>query len=74
MQAEHVWLRTDAAGRLVDPPTLPPCSRIEAILRVVDTPDAKGVRVPPVELASITRIRGDLVEPGAAPEDWDSLQ
>ena len=74
MQAERIWLRTDEAGRLVDPPALPPCSRIEAIFLLVGTPDAKRVRIPPAELASITQIQGDLVEPAVDAEDWNALQ
>ena len=74
MKAERVWLTTDAAGRLVDAPVLPPCSRIEAIFLLTDAAPRKGRRAVPPELASTTTICGDLVEPAAALEEWEALR
>jgi hypothetical protein len=74
MQAERVWLETDAHGHLVSPAALPPSSRIEAILLIEDSAGAGHVRKPPPELAKMTRILGDLVEPAVPPEDWDALR
>ena len=74
MKVERVWLTTDAAGQLVDVPPLPPSSQIEAILLMTDAASHPGCRTPPPELASITTICGDLVEPVADEEDWDSLR
>jgi len=74
MQATKVWLETDALGRLVGIPTLPPCRTVEVTLRVADAGKRRGVRTPPAELAAATRIRGDLTEPAITEADWDALQ
>ena len=74
MHAERLMLETDENGLLRSMPTLPPSSRIEAILIFPDKGLPQNVRVPHPKLSAITVIHGDIVSPAASEEEWEALQ
>lgn len=73
MHAERIIVKTDGAGRLNGLPPLPPRTRVEAILLILEECQDRPVRTPVPELAALTRVCGDLVSPAAEPEDWNAL-
>jgi len=73
MNATKVLLDTDAQGRLIEPPPLPPLTRVEAIFLLPDLPARTPRRRPPADIAGRGRILGDLIAPPCRSEDWDAL-
>lgn len=70
MQAKRALLETDAQGRLLSVPSLPPDAKIEAIFLVLDPVASGTVRKPPAELGGL-KILGDIVSPAIDEHDWD---
>lgn len=76
MYAEKLTLRTDAQGQLRGLPDLPPETTVELIVLLPDTAvfPTKPRRRPPPGLKGKIKIRGDIVQPAVAEDEWDALQ
>jgi hypothetical protein len=76
MYAERLTLRTDAQGHLRGLPDLPPETTVELILLLPEIAEfpIKSRRLPPPGLKGKIKIRGDIVSPVVAEEEWDALR
>lgn len=73
MHAERLLIETDAQGKPIHLPQLPPNVRLEAIF-LFPEPPAPTVRHPSPTIAGKGRILGDIVSPIVPESDWDALQ
>ena len=75
MYAERLTLRTDAQGHLRGLPDLPPETTVELILLLPEMAEFPiKSRLPPPGLKGKIKIRGDIVSPVVAEEEWDALR
>jgi len=73
MQAEKLILETDEHGELIDVPRLPPRTRFEAILLVLDRASQPRTRQPPPELRGSVTWMGDPFFASVVQEDeWEA--
>ncbi|MBT4837678.1 MAG: hypothetical protein HON94_10075 [Methylococcales bacterium] len=73
MEATKFHLSTDSQGMLVNLPTLPPNTELEAIFLVVDNQNA-GKRKPSPVIAGKGRTIGDIDKPFVDEKDWECLK
>lgn len=75
MRAEKLILETDQDGHLLQQPTLPPNTRLEAIFLILDDDKKKEKRRKPSSVIwGKGKIIGDIVSPITPPEDWEVME
>lgn len=76
MYAQRALIETDAQGRPVSLPPLPPNTRLDAIFLVVEPEVVApvGRRTPPAALRGSVEFLGDIVAPVSKADEWDALQ
>ena len=74
MQATRLYLTTDNDGRILGLPPLPPNAHLEAILLVIEAPQAGPTkRKPSPRIAGLGAIQDDLIAPAVDADDWEAL-
>ncbi len=73
MYAEKLILETDDQGYFKQQPHLPPNSKVEVIILVLEK-SLSPKRKPAVEIAGKAQISVDIVQPIIPTEDWQDLR
>ena len=74
MYAERLLVETDAEGNPRHLPKLPPNTKIELIVLVLEEPTPSPRRQPPPSIAGQGEIFDDLIVPAVPEADWDALR
>ena len=74
MYAERLLVETDAEGNLRQLPKLPPSTKLELIVLVLEETPPSPRRQPPPSIAGQGEILDDLIAPAVPEADWDALR